>query len=116
PLPSTRVAAVVGDLSGGNGADIFNINADVDGSLLGGSGKDQFIFLPSGSATLVDGEGDSDTLIGRNAVNTWTVSAVNAGSLKKTGSASSYVREFAGIETLQGGDAVDTFDISANFE
>src|SRR5690554_3952411 len=102
-------------LQGGSSADTFNIRAAFNGNMLGGNGNDQFIFFSSGKAASVDGQGGSDTLTGRrDKRNTWTVSA-DIRSLKETGSNNNYVESFSGIEILQGGDAVNTFDITADF-
>jgi hypothetical protein len=56
---------------------------------------------PAGTAVTLDGGGGSNTLVGPNITNTWTVSAPNAGSLDGIG--------FTSFQNLVGGTGVDTF-------
>ncbi len=80
-------------------------------NVTGNTGVDDFLIGISGSIEKIDGGGSgSNTLTGRNGDNTWTIGATN--SLADT---STYVANFINIDTLIGGSAVDTFDITAAY-
>ena len=101
---------------GGTNNDIFNINAAVN-SLSGEAGDDQFIFSSAnnaGSANTLNGGNGNDFLVGRNTANTWLIDDTGS-SLRVTGSGSNYVQSFTDIQTLQGGDNTDTFDLNTDF-
>lgn len=73
-------------------------------SLTGGPGDNTFnIASFTGAATLAGAAG-SDTLIGSNAANTWSITAANAGKVGND--------TFSSIENLTGGSANDTFIFS----
>ncbi len=104
-----------GSIRGGAGNDTFAVNAQVN-QLFGEDDNDSFIFSSAnnqGSATLINGGAGVNSLTGRNAANTWTVSSLDAGSLGIT-NASAYVTSFTSIQTLNGGSDADTFVINAN--
>jgi Ca2+-binding RTX toxin-like protein len=73
-------------LTGGAGANIFTIDKS-----WGGTGT-------------IDGGGGSDTLIGPDVVTTWTVTALNAGTLAGAGTVA-----FSHVANLTGGAQNDTF-------
>lgn len=70
-------------------------------NLTGGADVDSFTFNGGTIDGLVSGGSGSDTLIGDNASNTWTISANDAGTLNAL--------SFTGIENLTGNLGVDTF-------
>ncbi len=75
-------------------------------NLTGGSGADEFTIVADGSISgQINGGAGSDTLIGPDAVNVWTLSGANAGKVGTT--------DFVGIENLTGGNANDTFKLQA---
>ena len=109
------------NLTGGSGADTFTLanGAGVSGKIDGGVGTDTlntsttsvtvnlFTASATGAASIANFESfsgstnTSDTLIGPNAANTWTVSTANSGKLNAT--------MFAGFENLTGGSLNDNF-------
>ncbi|HWV15843.1 MAG TPA: filamentous hemagglutinin N-terminal domain-containing protein [Cellvibrio sp.] len=104
-------------LRGGSKEDTFTINATID-SVFGGDGDDSFLFSGTnntGSASIVDGEKGSNTLIGRDAPNTWNIRGKYLGKLAVTDGVY-YVADFKGIQILQGGDKADSFVFSNDAE
>ena len=99
------------NLTGGAGADAFNIMAVLMGNLAGGAGDDTFTFENNASimGDLTGGAG-TDTLIGDDDGNTFTLTGNGAGMLagKITGGG------FTNVENLTGGAGADTFNINAN--
>ncbi|WP_198284846.1 filamentous hemagglutinin N-terminal domain-containing protein, partial [Cellvibrio sp. BR] len=57
--------------------------------------------------------GLGQTLTAVNANNTWNLTAENAGTIEKTGSTSKIIT-FIGFENINGGEQVDTFNITDN--
>lgn len=105
-----------GTISGGDGDDLFTINA-VANTLRGEDGNDQFIFSSisnAGSAELIVGGDGDDTLVGRNVTNNWNLAATG-NSLADAANAA-YVIAFEDVDILQGGSAVDNFLIDAAFD
>lgn len=101
---------------GGTSNDIFNINAAVN-SLFGEAGDDQFSFSSAnnaGSVNILDGGSGSNVLVGRNTANSWLIDDAGS-SLSVTGSGSNYVQLFTDIQTLQGGNNADTYNLNADF-
>jgi Ca2+-binding RTX toxin-like protein len=71
-------------------------------NLSGGSGEDLFIVETGGGTTgTLDGGEGSDTLVGPDAPNAWTITGANAGELNG--------QSFGDIENLTGGADADTF-------
>jgi len=110
------------NLTGGSGADTFTLanNAGVAGLINGGGGTDTLKYsytsavtvnLAAGTATgtggianfevFAGGTSTSDTLVGPNTANTWTVSTANSGKLNTL--------TFSGFENLTGGSLNDNF-------
>lgn len=105
-----------GTISGGDGDDLFTINA-VANTLRGQDGNDQFVFSAisnAGSAELIVGGDGDDTLVGRNVTNNWNLAATG-NSLADAANAA-YVIAFEDVDILQGGSAVDNFLIDAAFD
>ncbi len=108
-------AAFAGEIRGGSGDDLFNINASVT-TLLGEAGNDQFTFATlgnNGTVNSIDGGEGENKLIARNLNNTWNLSSGN--NLGVSG-AVTYVADFSNIQLLQGGQAVDQFLINTAFD
>jgi Ca2+-binding RTX toxin-like protein len=82
-LPSASVAAVV--VNAGAGNDTVTVQP-----------------LPPGTVVTVNGGAGSDTLVGPDAVNTWHVTANNAGNVNGA-------LAFVSVENLRGGGGDDTF-------
>ncbi|MCF6324599.1 MAG: filamentous hemagglutinin N-terminal domain-containing protein [Gammaproteobacteria bacterium] len=82
-------------------------------NLIGNNGRDDFTIGNTGSAAQIDGGAGSglNTLTGRDTATTWTLSPTES----SLADSNTYVGEFSNIDTLNGGDAVDTFDISRDF-
>jgi hypothetical protein len=113
------------NLRGGARADTFIFSGGrISGSIDGGEGINTLSYAPrstdvtvnleAGTATdiaalvnvtVVIGGGGRDTLIGRDADNTWTVTAQDAGTVGEV--------EFSGFEVLQGGAGSDRFVFQA---
>lgn len=96
-------------IDGGIGTDNIAINAGTIASVVGGAGNDVFSIAAGvvvGSA--IDGGADSDTVIGPNGSNVWTVTGSDSGGL--TGGST-----FTAIETITGGGMDDTFNINASW-
>jgi hypothetical protein len=101
-------------LIGGSKRDTFLFS---DGDLLtegvdGGTGSDAADFSKFTSVLEVDlaktivervvgGQSNNDTVIGRDATNTWNITQTNVGTVGSTA--------FSGFENLEGGDANDSF-------
>ena len=67
----------------------------------GGAAEDTFVVLDVSVSTSVDGGAGSDTLVGADADNDWTVTDDDAGTLN--------AQSFADIENLAGGAGDDSF-------
>jgi len=110
------------NLTGGSSNDTFTLanGAGVSGKIDGGAGIDTLKYaytsavtvnLATSTATgvgsianlegMVGGSSTSDTLVGPNTVNAWTVSAANTGKVNAF--------TFSGVENLTGGSANDNF-------
>jgi len=105
--------AGIGDVTGLAAGNTFN---EIE-TLMGNQGTDDFTVGAAGAVNTINGGtgAGSNSLTGRNALNTWTVNTPNGGSLAVTSPASTYVNTFTNIQTLTGGNDVDTFNITANF-
>lgn len=102
----------LGDIKGGLGNDIFTINENV-GKIFGGEGDDTFTFSGASTVSLIDGGlGANNKIVGRNIANTWTLSALNDGTVEDTNTKVIYASFFS-IQSLQGGSATDTL-VGAN--
>ncbi|HWV14066.1 MAG TPA: hypothetical protein VN030_01455 [Cellvibrio sp.] len=112
------------NLVGGGQQDEFTLSAAI-GKVSGGAGDDTFTFTAKGSAKQIDGYGgaieqmlpQTDIIVGRNAINIWTLSSINEGSVKVEGQDTSYasfshIREIRGNDdTLIGANAKSTWSI-----
>ncbi|VUD48870.1 Heme/hemopexin-binding protein [Thalassocella blandensis] len=126
------------DLYGGEGNDVFNIDSSVNGRIDGGEDNDEFYFATSAvvitGAGIFGGDGDdefylqtddvniqvdsliqggagSDTIYGyhdadEDAGNNWELTGPDSGNVSNENQAS--VVYFSGIETIEGGNQVDT--------
>lgn len=75
-------------------------------NLLGGTSNDRFDFSAGGSVNSIDGNGGSNTLIGQNALNSWTLTDIQTGHVAISGI--NYINTFSDIQILQGGSNTDT--------
>jgi len=107
--------AFAGNIKGGAGADIFKINAASTGVISGESDDDRFEFGVAGSAVAIDGGSatEKNILAGRDAVNTWNITAENTGNVQ--GENAAQYTSFTNIQALEGNSKVDTFNINATF-
>lgn len=101
---STTAWAVTGDRYGtvsGVGVAFMNLE-----NLTGGSGVDTFTLGSAGTLGngSINGGGGTDTLIARNAPNSWAITGLNAGSQDGL--------LFTNVENLTGGSGVDTFSFT----
>ncbi|MDD9817266.1 MAG: hypothetical protein OXU61_03885, partial [Gammaproteobacteria bacterium] len=102
-------AAHTGSLSGGDGADVFNLNAILGGMVSGGDGTDRIVLGASaGVSGKIAGGMGTDTLQGRNADATWTLSSGDDDIYSVAGM-DALTQSFNGIENLQGGSMADIF-------
>ncbi len=126
-------AAITGLIEGESGDDTFNITADGSATIRGRVGDDTFNFTSSYSGSLdgnndadqfnindtgitvsimdTGGGDDNDVLTAYDDANGWLSSANEDGTLTYTGG----VVTFQNIEHLQGGDLVDTFNVTHDF-
>ncbi len=101
------------------GTDVGTLDGAINFSqfknITGGTGKDTFNFSTSNagriSGTIAGGATGVNTILGRNADTTWTLTGSNEGNVTIT-NASSYVNQFNNIQNLTGGTAADIFDFS----
>jgi len=106
-------SSIVGD----NAPNVWNINGSSDGvddgtvgtvafidfaNITGGSDADSFSLSSGTLSGALNGGAGTDTLIGDNTANTWTISTADAGSATGVGS-------FADIENLTGNADADDF-------
>lgn len=103
--------------NGGSSATIKFVNFK---NLTGGSGEDTFDFTANNNTGRVTGTIDggitgTNTLKGRNAVNTWLMETATQGTLGTTtgGITTAYLHSFTNINHLLGGTAADTL-VGAN--
>lgn len=101
-------------ITGANTANTWTINGTNTGTingtsfqgianLTGGTANDQFTLTTSATlAGVITGGGGTDTLIGANAANTWTITGTNAGNVNGA-------VQFQGIANLTGGSGNDRF-------
>ena len=111
--------------------NVWTINADSGGNLqnssgtnirfsetehvTGGSENDDFIIAAEGVIGTIDGGEGGNSLTGRDAASTWAI-ATTGNTITESGIGGDvYVSGFTNIDTLNGGSAVDTFDISSDF-
>jgi len=112
------------NLTGGNQIDTFLFQSDGQaGTIQGGSGADVIDYsalpgpvtvnLKTSSATrlasfasITDfiGSGGTDVMVGTDNNNVWTITGSTLGTVDST--------SFSGFETLQGGTAIDTFNVA----
>jgi hypothetical protein len=102
----SAAAAVTGTIDGGTGTDLLNyslysssITVDLTADTATGSGGIANLEAVIGTS------GAGDTLIGPDAVNTWTITGSNSGNINGSFT-------FSGIENLTGGANDDTFTFS----
>ena len=105
-LNSGSFASIIGN--GGN--DTFNLTSGSVTSVSGGTGSDNFK-LQGASVTTISGgnnnsnNDDNDTITGNNLATIWNITGTDAGTVGTT--------SFDTIETLNSGNAVDTFNLNA---
>src|SRR5262249_17851272 len=76
-------------------------------NLTGGSAGDTFLLSPGGGlAGTLNGGADTDTLVGTDTANTWTISGASAGNLNGS-------LNFTAVENLTGGASSDAFAFQA---
>ncbi|HEX7030976.1 MAG TPA: hypothetical protein VF254_10280, partial [Gammaproteobacteria bacterium] len=92
------------NLNGGDSADTFNLDFDVTGTVNGGLGSDTFNYTDGVSIGTLTGGGGTDTLVGGNVANTWTLSGANSGTLN--------TQSYASMEDLTGNANTDDFVFS----
>lgn len=65
--------------------------------------------VPGGSIASIDGTSGTNTLTGRNGLNTWSITGTNTGSVNVTATVGTPYASFNGIQTLRGGSSDDVF-------
>ncbi|MCG6969937.1 MAG: filamentous hemagglutinin N-terminal domain-containing protein [Gammaproteobacteria bacterium] len=102
-----------GSVYGGAGNDIFNINSSMSGTLNGDAGDDTFHLTDDITAGALDGGDDNDTVIAPDVTNTWVLSGIDSGSVTTSvGTGSDTEQNFTTMETLIGGNGIDTVFIA----
>ena len=119
----TDTFTVSGVINGAVGIDVLDLTAytSVTNVNIAGSDVQGFdgVVVDGVPATIVNFDGISDirggtlanTLTGADALNTWTVSGANAGTLLSGGNTTA----FSGFANLTGGGLVDTFNLNVAF-
>ncbi|WNO08042.1 filamentous hemagglutinin N-terminal domain-containing protein [Teredinibacter sp. KSP-S5-2] len=104
-----------GQILGNAGDDDFNISAIVSSALQGGDGADEFYLLANNITATIDGGSDASTDIvyGHNSETSWNLTGGEGGQID-LGSANYAVADvtFTEIESAQGGAGIDHFDIT----
>lgn len=110
-------ASITGDfregssIAMGDGNDIANIAGDVAISMEGGAGQDTFTLAPDISiAQILGGEG-LDTLVGADVESEWIIGVSPDTDFNQVTMQDKVVL-FAGVESLIGGSAADTFIVN----
>ncbi len=105
-----------GQILGGADNDVFNFYASPEvttpstAKIQGGAGNDRFIIHDAGVIVAINGNEDNDTFQAADDANVWTIDT-GVRRLVSAGSTST----FANVEILQGGSAVDTFEVQEAF-
>ena len=70
--------------------------------LTGGDGTDNFVFGDAGSITgSIDGDGGTNSITGRNINSTWTIDALDSGSIATTDDpVTTYLANFSNIQRV----------------
>ncbi len=92
-------------VSGANSGTADGINFSGFENLNGLGGNDTFTLNAGGSVSTIDGGAGSDEIAGNNGVNTFVVTAADAGTANGIA--------FANVENLTGGNAADSFTFNA---
>src|SRR5207244_2627273 len=101
-----RHADSVWHITGRDAGTVDSITFSEVENLTGGAASDTFVVAPDASLSgVLDGGAGSDTLVGADAENTWTISGSDAGTLNDL--------SFSGIENVTGGAGADTFAVTA---
>jgi hypothetical protein len=99
-------------ITGDNAGDVIALGGGKD-IVKGGTGNDTFLLSANQLAgSSVTGGGGTDTLIGPNATNIWTISSTNGGKVSDIIGLTTYTTTFTGIANLVGGTGVDVFKFS----
>jgi hypothetical protein len=90
---------------GGSGGNTFTVvSLPAPTTLKTGAGTDQVNLQATAGSLVVDGQGGTNTLVGPNVAETWSITGANAGSVG--------IATFSSIQNLTGGSAADTFKFS----
>src|SRR5690606_23785793 len=102
--------SAVENLTGSSAADTFNLGASLTGTARGAAGDD--VFNPSAySSATIAGGADSDTMTAAaSQPTTFAVTSANAGTITNGSGAVG----FSAVENLTGGNAADTFNLTAD--
>jgi len=102
-------------IQGGNTGSSYTVqNATIATNITAGSGNDTFTLADTGAATQAvtfNGGGGTNTLVGANQTNVWTINAANAGTLKAGGEPAD---SFSNIQNLTGGTGANSFVFANN--
>jgi hypothetical protein len=85
--------------SGGNTSTVVSLPAPT--ALKTGAGNDKVNLQATSGSLVVNGQGGTNTLVGPNVAETWSIAGANAGSVG--------IATFSSIQNLTGGTATDTF-------
>lgn len=89
-------------ITGVDSGTVGPINFSNISNLQGGSGDDSFTTNGGTVTGLIDGGSGTDLILAENVINTWNITAANAGNVNN-------INAFTGIERLQGNANVDNF-------
>jgi hypothetical protein len=102
-------------INGGNTASSYRVqDTTIATSITAGSGNDTFTLADTGAATqpvAFNGGSGTNTLIGANLNNSWSITASNTGTVQAAGEPAD---AFSSIQNLDGGSASDTFAFASN--
>ena len=105
-------------ITGTNIGTLLDINFISIEKLVGGTDTDTFTFIGtpqiSGIGGIgIDGNGGTNTIIGPDITNAWTITADDAGTLTPTGAGATV---FTDIQNLTGGSGTDNFTFNGAFQ
>ncbi len=83
--------------------------------LIGTDGNDTFIIDDGISTGHLTGGDGTDTLVGRNQANRWTVDSINGGTVAENVIGSTDTVTFTGMENLTGGTKADLFHFTSGY-
>ncbi|MCF6261461.1 MAG: hypothetical protein L3J98_15080, partial [Gammaproteobacteria bacterium] len=105
-----NISNLSGTTDGINDGSVGGVTFENFDNLTGNADTDEFLIDTTGSVARIDGGTGTNTLTAPDTDNTWAISATNNRLAVTNGDI--YVNTFTNIDTLAGGNAVDTFEFT----